>query len=130
MTPRHLAAFPTFKQLEAEYLESLFVLCDGNIPLASKVSGLSKATIYRKLRGMDLKSYAERKSERREALLRELREARETQATLQGRSTLQPPESPPRPLDESEMGRAPRSAPQPASLGWWGQAAPGQVLKT
>lgn len=86
MTPAELAAFPTFREMEADYLARVLEACEWNVTLAARVSGVGRATLYRKVVDLGLQT-----SRARERLVRLETRAQLEKAFLELRGS--PPQS-------------------------------------
>ncbi len=63
VTPTELAAFPTWAEVERDYLTRLLEACDGKVVLAAKVSGIPRASLYRKVAELGLRTSGQMASE-------------------------------------------------------------------
>lgn len=112
MNPTELAAFPTFAEIEDEYILRLLDACEGNVTLAAKVSGMGRATLYRKVKQLGIRTCGDRSFERREAFLQELTAQRAKAWALLQAAALGSPE----PLQTSRLRLEPSGNPPTVTL--------------
>jgi DNA-binding NtrC family response regulator len=60
-----LEALPTLEQRNVRYIRRVMALCNGDVTTAARVLKVGRATLYRKVRALQLETQGERKERER-----------------------------------------------------------------